>query len=107
MAKETTYNCDTLLLQVSGNFQHPLARRFLDPDFPSGFHDLVQYIAAGRSGELPTLVTEEQLHSYKLWLAGLASLKTCEQTIEGVFTGGFRQYGLMVAERTPNIMDVC
>lgn len=72
-------------LQVSGNSQHPVTRRFLDPNYKDGFHDVVQYIAAGRSGELGTLVPEDRLRSFRLWLAGFAALKTCEQTIEGTF----------------------
>lgn len=75
-------------MQATGYASHPLCCKFLDPSQNGGFHDFVRQLACG----VPVDKLKEgngnaapSLAAFKSWLGGLASVKTCEQTIEGPF----------------------
>ena len=77
------------LPEATGYASHPLCCKFLDPSQSGGFHDFVRQLACGVSVDKlkeGNGNAAPSLAAFKSWLGGLASVKTCEQTIEGPFT---------------------
>lgn len=71
-----------------GNATHEVSRIFLDESWgEGGFHDLVALLARGKTLEeiekMQEVGVKERVGRLKVWFGALASIKTCEQSIEG------------------------